>query len=330
MKRWLRVVATLVVSALAVAYIVLKIDLGKTLDILALGERPLGDRVGGPDARHGAADGLALAAAARRPRRPRARAVADAHVLRLVRLGADPADRRSAATRRASSRRSRRHPGHGHADHGLRAARARARRRRHAAARRRRLPARDRALPDRRLPLARGDLRRRRDPGRVRLLLARRAQAAHVRAAGGPPLPHRASRAGRLRGDPRLPRPPVDAARRLRRQRRVAVDPRARDLRVGPGGRHPPLGAAVHRARAAALPRHARAVHRQRARRARGVLRQLPRQSRRERRRGVRLRLPLLRDDDPARAARARRDPLGAGVRPAAPRSKGAMPERSG
>jgi len=35
MKRWLRVVATLVVTALAVAYIVLKIDLGKTVDIIA-------------------------------------------------------------------------------------------------------------------------------------------------------------------------------------------------------------------------------------------------------------------------------------------------------
>ena len=37
------------------------------------------------------------------------------------------------------------------------------------------------------------------------------------------------------------------------------------------------------------------------------------------RRRGVRLRLPLLRDDDPARAARARRDPLGERLRPARP-----------
>ena len=41
MKRWLRVVGTLVVTALAVAYIVLKIDLGKTVDIIGVGERPV-------------------------------------------------------------------------------------------------------------------------------------------------------------------------------------------------------------------------------------------------------------------------------------------------
>ena len=46
MKRWLRVGATLVVTALAVAYIVLKIDLGKTLRHPRLGERPVADRVG--------------------------------------------------------------------------------------------------------------------------------------------------------------------------------------------------------------------------------------------------------------------------------------------
>ena len=40
MKRWLRVVATLVVTALAVAYIVLKIDLGKTVDIIASASIP--------------------------------------------------------------------------------------------------------------------------------------------------------------------------------------------------------------------------------------------------------------------------------------------------
>ena len=40
MKRWLRVVATLVVTALAVTYIVLKIDLRKTLDILGSASVP--------------------------------------------------------------------------------------------------------------------------------------------------------------------------------------------------------------------------------------------------------------------------------------------------
>ena len=40
MKRWLRVVATLVVSALAVTYIVLKIDLSKTLHIIGSASVP--------------------------------------------------------------------------------------------------------------------------------------------------------------------------------------------------------------------------------------------------------------------------------------------------
>jgi glycosyltransferase 2 family protein len=40
MRRWLRVAATLVVSALAVAYILLKIDLGKTLHILGSASVP--------------------------------------------------------------------------------------------------------------------------------------------------------------------------------------------------------------------------------------------------------------------------------------------------
>ena len=35
MKRWLRVAATLIVTAGAVAYILLKVDLGKTWDILS-------------------------------------------------------------------------------------------------------------------------------------------------------------------------------------------------------------------------------------------------------------------------------------------------------
>ena len=116
-----------------------------------LGERPVGDRVSAfltlvtvPPMAWRWQQLLAVA------RRPRARAVADAHVLRLLRRRPGPADRRSAATRRGSIETVRRHPGDGHADHGLGAARARARRRRHAAARRRRLPARDRALPDRR------------------------------------------------------------------------------------------------------------------------------------------------------------------------------------
>src|SRR5439155_381031 len=60
----------------------------------------------------------------------------------------------------------------------------------------------------------------------------------------------------------------------------------------------------------AALPRHPRAVHYQRPRRARGVLRQLPDPARGGQGVRTRLRLPFLRSDDRARAAR-RGDPRG-------------------
>ena len=57
-----------------------------------------------------------------------------------------------------------------------------------------------------------------------------------------------------------------------------------RDLGGREGGRDRPRPAHLLRVRAAALPRHARAVHAERLRRAGGVLRQLPRQRRRRRR----------------------------------------------
>ena len=69
MKHWLRIAATLLVTGGAVAYILLKIDLGKTWDILARGEPLVARSLRRPDVRHGAADGLALAAAARGARR---------------------------------------------------------------------------------------------------------------------------------------------------------------------------------------------------------------------------------------------------------------------
>ena len=64
MNRSLRITVTLVVSALAVAYIVAKIDLRKTIDILGSASVPWVVALGRPDARHGAADGVALAAPA--------------------------------------------------------------------------------------------------------------------------------------------------------------------------------------------------------------------------------------------------------------------------
>ena len=105
--------------------------------------------------------------------------LADARVLRLLRVRAGAADvgrrRRVAHLRDGAAA-----PGADHADHRLGAARARARRRGDAAPRGRRLPARDRPLLDRRLPLARGDLRRRDDRRRHRLLLAQRPPPARV------------------------------------------------------------------------------------------------------------------------------------------------------
>ena len=74
-------------------------------------------------------------------------------------------------------------------------------------------------------------------------------------------------------------------------------DPRAGDLARRPRGRRRPLAAAVLRDGAAALPRPAAADLGERDRRARVVLRQLPRPPRRQRRQGVRDRFPVLRRD---------------------------------
>ena len=83
------------------------------------------------------------------------------------------------------------------------------------------------------------------------------------------------------------------------------------------GRRDRALAAHLLRHGPALLPRAARAVHAQRDRRARGVLRQLPRERRRRRRRGVRRGLPVLPRHDAPRAA-GRADPaLGGGARPA-------------
>jgi uncharacterized membrane protein YbhN (UPF0104 family) len=80
----------------------------------------------------------------------------------------------------------------------------------------------------------------------------------------------------------------------------------ARDLADGEGCRRRPLSAAVLRDGPAPLPRPARTVHRQRAGGARDVLRQLPRQSRRQRGQGLCDRVPLLLRHDRTRAAGAR------------------------
>ena len=121
----------------------------------------------------------------------------------------------------------------------------------------------------------------------ARPLLRPRAAAARQGAPG-------AAAARVLRRCPPLSRSPAPAARG------VPVhdgDPgRADPLDLGAcaGGRHRPRPADLLRDGAAVLPRAARPVHAQRLRRARGVLRQLPRGRRRRRGRGVRGGLPLL------------------------------------
>ena len=77
------------------------------------------------------------------------------------------------------------------------------------------------------------------------------------------------------------------------------------DLGGRQGGRRRPVAAAVLRDGADAVPGHARPVHDQRARRAGGVLRQLPDQARRAGRRGLRDRVPVLPRDDLPRPPRA-------------------------
>ena len=112
-NRWFRVAATVVVTGARRAYIVSKIDVGKTAHIIGTADPWWLASVGGADVRHRAAPGLALAAAARGARDPRALALADARLLRLVRRRPGAADRRSAATRRGSTRRPGAIPGYG-------------------------------------------------------------------------------------------------------------------------------------------------------------------------------------------------------------------------
>ena len=171
---------------------------------------------------------------------------------------------------------SRRHPGSGGPVAGLGAARARARRRGDARARGGRLRARDRPLRRRRVPLDRGA---RSSSGRSLLgvLLFSRSRAAAARAV-------RPARCGALRlerplravyeGDPRLPRPRPRCSSACSLLTLAVQALRMLPIwRGGEGGRRRPVAAAVLRDGAAALPRPARAVHDQRARRARVVLR---------------------------------------------------------
>ena len=208
----------------------------------------------------------------------RRRRVAHPRVLRLVRGRAGAADRRR--RRRVADLRDDAPPSRaGLADRGVGRARAGDRRRRDARARRGRASCSRSAIT----PSAPylwiealfvvGTIARRR-----RRLLGAAPPPPPPRRAAAAPGAGRADRARRLRGHPRLPPSPAAAARRRRRSRSAAQV--SRIVAIWAGGRavgRRALDPALRRARAAALPRHARAVHGQRARRARGVLRQLPR-----------------------------------------------------
>ena len=153
-----------------------------------------------------------------------------------------------------------------------------------------------------RLPVARGRLRLRHARPRLPLLRALGASAA-------PPDAAAASRRFRLeqpsrhfyegihhyRGRPGLLGKVLAVTFAVQAVRILSI------WAVGEGRRHRPRPAHLLRLRPAALPRHARAVHAERARGAGGVLRELPRERRRRREPGVRGRLPLLPRDVAAR-----------------------------
>src|SRR4029079_1508969 len=96
--------------------------------------------------------------------------------------------------------------------------------------------------------------------------------AAAARTASLPRVAGRPSAARRLRVGARVSRRHAAAPRDVGPDARRAGGAGARDLVRGEGGRRRPLASALLRDGAAALPRDARAVHRERPRRARVVL----------------------------------------------------------
>ena len=180
MNKRTRILATLVVTGLCTAYILWKINVGETLHVLAQRERLVLPRRGRDHGPLRLADGLALGAAAPRPRDPRAPLLARARVLRRVH-GRPGAPDRGRRRRGADLRDGPPARGPGRTGRRLGAARARARRRGDAHARGRRLRARGRPLPDRALPLDRALLRARDDRPRRGALLPPRAARARAR-----------------------------------------------------------------------------------------------------------------------------------------------------
>ena len=211
--------------------------------------------------------------------------------------------RRSVATRSASSRRRGATPAARRDLTAIVVLERGARRRRNGAARRGRLPARPR-------PVRRGAylwLEGAFVFGTVaadrRVLLALGTAAARSPASPARAGPARAAAAGVLRRRPPLPRSPRTAAEGLRLHDGDPGRADPLDLGLVQGGGDRARAAHLLRHGPAVLPRPARAVHAERVRRARGVLRQLPRQRRRRCRRGLRGRVPLLPRHGRARAA---------------------------
>ena len=318
MRRRLRVAATLVVTGLCTAYIVWKIDVGHTAHVLAHADAGwwfarrsaimVGSRLAdGAGAGSGCSPRAASTTRSRWLVRTYFVGYAAGQVLPTS-LGGDASRIYETTRRHPGARRCRRRDG---------AARARARRRRDARARGGRVRARRRPLRRRRLPLGRARVRRRggRSPAIVALLdAAAPAAPAHAAAAA-----QAAARAAAARGLPRRCTRSAATPRAARSMFALTLVVQAvRVLAIwcaGQGGRRRPLAAAVLRDGAAALPRHARAVHGERARGARVVLRLVPRRARRRRRPRVRDGLPVLRRDDRAGAARRRDRRLGGAAR---------------
>ncbi len=209
---------------------------------------------------------------------------------------------------------AKRHPGRSGDLTAIVLARAGARRRRHGAARRGRLRARARPLRRQRVPVARGSVRLRDDPPHRAVLLALGAPAARPRAPPARPAPARAPATRVLRRHPPLPGPSGAAAEGVPVHDRDPGGANPRDLGLVQGSRDRARPAHLLRDGAAVLPRPARAVHAQRVRGAGGVLRQLPRLGRRRRRPGVRGGLPLLPRHGRSRAARSGDPALGIGA----------------
>ncbi len=242
MSRRTRIAATLVLTGLAVAYLVWKVDLRKTIDTL-LDANPWWFALS-----VAIMIGTALPMALRWQWMMRAQgmedtfALADARVPRLVHgeSGAADVDRRR---RDARLRDRAAPPGQNRRRDGDHPPRARPRRRGHRPARRDRVPAGARHLRRRRVPVARGGVRLRDDRAHLPLLRPFRSPAPGPDAAASAPVASRPSPSRVLRRGAPLPEPRTAARRRLRLHDGDPGGARPVDL----GGRRSPSGSSSGR-----------------------------------------------------------------------------------